>query len=115
MKKILALVLVFASALLACGFSGDQDNRRREIARKLYGRIYITDCAATADFRVRVVDNIAVADLRVFVAPRAYGVGQWEFVKERSLSNFSIYYVPVHVLSDVSVLFVNSRGLAGPL
>ena len=111
MKKILTLVIVFSAAFLACGFSGDA--KREEAVRSLYGRIFVTDNYAAADYRVCVVKNLAQADLRVYAGTNARSVGRWEFVTALASADFLVYYTSL-ADADITVYFVSDAAFAGP-
>ena len=93
MKKSL-LFLLFASAVLFCGFgSGDS---AETVARKLYGSIRVVKDRRDADYSVRTVEDRRDADLSVCVVKDradARYAGLWYYVKDRRDADYSVRFV----------------------
>ncbi|MBP3303211.1 MAG: hypothetical protein J6L64_08795 [Opitutales bacterium] len=107
MKRIcfalLVLFSVFAPATVAYAES------REEIARKLYGCIYVTENESEADYCVFVEEYSAFADLDVGLlnywefldAP-----GEWCFVDSIIEADFCVYLVDHPGSADITVFFI---------
>ncbi len=114
MKKILFAVV---ACFVVCAFAFCAENpfvKRKEIARSLYGKIYVTNYQREADYTVRVTKRDASADLLVYETKDARFAGLWEFVKRREDADFTIYYTQSDLAADICVCFVGSVGRAGP-
>lgn len=109
MKKVSFVLLVlfslFASSTVAYAES------REEIARKLYGCIYVTENESEADYSVFVEKECSLAaDINVRVCSFDEIVnspGEWRFVEESVEADFCIYFVKHWSHSDISVYFEN--------
>lgn len=115
MKKIVSLLVMLCVGVFAFAGRGDMDYRR-EVARKLYGRIKISESRGDSDYLVYVSDW-AMADLHVFVwkdRGPACRPGNWCFVNDSGV-DFRIFFVNSIGEADVYVAFTDSPSSAGPM
>ncbi len=123
MKKILSLLVLLCAGVFAIpeGLAHPPlpSEKRREVAKKLYGKIKVVKNAWDADFRVCDVKDIRDADLCAFVyeesAALVPGVGRWYYFKPTDWFSwdFSICFVKNMSDADVCVHFVKQVSDAG--
>lgn len=115
MKKIVSLLVLLCVGVFAFAVPGDRDSRR-EVARKLYGKIKIMENRSSADYQVYISDW-AMADLHVFVwkdRASANRPGHWCFANDGPY-DFSIFFVNTNAFADVHVAFTDNSASAGPM
>ena len=109
MKKILFALFALASVVL---FASDS---RSEIAKKLYGRIYVVDRPEVGAYNVRVVNRAGDEDLRVRVVPNGvHHPGEWTFISKREVDAYNVYFVTRAGDEDINIRFVSRAGDEGP-
>lgn len=125
MKKI-CFTLLGLFSLFAFAFGGKLDKstligtpatKAKIIATWLHGRIYVVNDPKDADFCVRVVNKDWETYLNVYVVHEyrdSFSPGKWQFVTERSLSEYCICFVNDPDETDIPIRFVNDEGEAGP-
>lgn len=121
MKKIVSLLVMLCVGVFAVPESEAHpplpSEERREVAKKLYGRIKVVKSRSDADFVVRVVQCRQDADVRVFVSEDsawADNPGRWYYTKfENEWCHYKIFFTENPDWCDVNVFFVDYLGDAG--
>lgn len=120
MKKIVSLLVMLCVGVFAFAESAENgklpSEERREVAKKLYGRIKVVQSVHEADYSVYVSESSSWTDLLVFVADcmsMADKPGYWYFVNDSSC-DFKIRFVNSRTEADVFIAFTNSHSWVGP-
>lgn len=107
LKKFFVFACLFAAA--SAPLSASSYEERREIAAKVYGKIFFTQNQAAADYRVFVTQDRSFADLYVRKVPAlANEPGEWEITEFRPAADWEIYITQHVSEADFFICYVNS-------
>lgn len=97
---------VAGSKLSGCYYKG----------KKLYGSVYVTPNAYSADFSVYQASASYSADLNVYKASAAYAAsscGNWYFTNNAYLADFTVYFTSASYSADFSIYYTSASYSAG--
>jgi hypothetical protein len=97
---------VAGSKLSGCYYKG----------KKLYGSVYVTPNAYSADFTVYQASASYSADLNVYkasAADAASSCGNWYFTNNAHSADFTVYFTSASYSADFSIYYTNASNSAG--